>query len=52
MNIGSLSALLAGTVSFERLYTYSLADISDPACVDMVSRVFAVERKPVCVTAF
>jgi predicted acetyltransferase len=52
MNIGSLSALLAGTVSFERLHTYSLADISDPACVDMVSRVFAVDRKPICVTAF
>jgi len=52
MNIGSLSALLAGTVTFERLHVYGLAEISDPTAIEMVSRVFAVERKPVCVTAF
>jgi predicted acetyltransferase len=52
MDIASFSALLAGTVTFERLHTYSLAEISNPAYVDTVSRVFAVEQKPVCITSF
>jgi len=52
MSVSSFSALLAGTVTFERLYAYGLAEISNPAHVDTVSRVFAVERKPICVTAF
>jgi predicted acetyltransferase len=52
MDIASFSALLSGTVTFERLHTYSLAEISNPAYVDTVSRVFAVERKPVCTTSF
>jgi predicted acetyltransferase len=52
MDVGSFSALLAGTVTFERLYTYSLAEISDLAYADTVSHIFAVAQKPVCVTAF
>lgn len=52
MDIASFSALLAGTVTFERLHMYSLAEISDQTYADTVSRVFAVEQKPVCTTSF
>lgn len=52
MDIAAFSALLAGTVTFERLHMYSLAEISDPTYVYTVSRVFAVDQKPVCMTSF
>lgn len=52
MDIGSFSAMLAGTVTFERLHTYGLAEISHPNAIDTVSRIFAVRQKPVCTTAF
>ena len=52
MDIGSFSALLAGTVTFERLHTYGLAEISDPDAIDTVSTVFDVRQKPICTTAF
>ena len=52
MSVSSFSALLVGTVTFERLYSYSLVEISNPAYLDTVSRIFAVEQKPVCITAF
>lgn len=52
MDVGSFSALLAGTVTFERLYEYTLADISDAVYVGAVSRIFSVAQEPVCVTAF
>ena len=41
-----------GAVNFKSLYRYGLAGISDPGYVHVVDRVFAVEDKPVCTTAF
>jgi predicted acetyltransferase len=52
LDVGRLSALLAGTVDFRSLYDYGLARISDGAYVEPVARVFAVARKPVCMTHF
>ncbi len=52
LDIANLSSLLAGTVSFSSLHRYGLAEISDAAYVETVSRIFAVEQKPVCTTAF
>ncbi len=51
-DIASLSSLLAGTVSFERLYTYSLAEVSDHDFVALLSRIFSVARSPICTTSF
>lgn len=52
LDVAAFSSLLAGTVSFERLYAYSMAQISDPSYVDTVSRIFAVARQPICTTSF
>ncbi len=52
MQVAEFSSLLAGTVNFERLYRYGLADISDGRYLATVDRIFRVEEKPVCMTAF
>ena len=50
--IEDFSSLLAGTVAFRSLYHYGRAEISDRSHVGTVTRLFAVEQKPVCTTSF
>jgi predicted acetyltransferase len=52
LDVGRFSSLLAGTVRFSSLYHYGLAEISSPAYVDTVTRIFEVEQAPMCMTAF
>ena len=52
LDITDFSSLLAGTVDFYSLFHYGLAEISDAAYVDTLSRIFAVARKPMCTTSF
>jgi predicted acetyltransferase len=52
LDVAEFSSLLAGTVDFYSLFCYGLAEISDLAYVDTVSRIFAVARKPMCTTSF
>ena len=44
--------MLTGVIDFNTLYKYNLADISDPAYVDNVDKMFAVRNKPSCFTLF
>ena len=46
------SSMLAGAVPFRKLYSYGLAELSDPADVDAVDRLFAVRDKPICLAHF
>ncbi len=50
--IEDFSSLLAGTVAFRSLYSYRRATISDFSYVDTIDRIFAVAKKPVCMTHF
>ncbi len=52
LDIAEFSSLLAGSVDFCSLYRYGLAEISDPAYIRTVNRIFAVEQKPICTTSF
>jgi predicted acetyltransferase len=52
LEIADFSSLVAGTASFRSLYHYGLADVSDPAYVDVIQHIFAVAQKPLCTTAF
>ncbi len=52
LDIADFSALLMGSVRFEALYRYNLAEISDPQYVAVVDAIFCVPHKPVCTTAF
>ena len=52
LNIAEFSSLLAGSVDFYSLFRYGLAEISDPAYVKTINRIFAVEQKPMCTTSF
>ena len=52
LDISEFSSLLAGCVDFGSLFRYGLAQISDPDYVPTITRIFAVEQKPVCTTSF
>jgi predicted acetyltransferase len=52
LDVAEFSSLLMGAVSFRSLHRYGLAEISDLAAVDLVSRIFAVDEKPICLTWF
>lgn len=52
MDVAEFSSLLVGAVDFEVLLLYGLAEISDPAYVQTLQRLFWVERGPVCMTGF
>jgi len=52
LSIEDFSSLLAGTVAFRSLYDYGRARISDPDDVETVTRLFAVEQGPICMTHF
>jgi predicted acetyltransferase len=50
--IEDFSSLLAGTVRFESLYHFGLAEVSNVGYVDILGQLFAVANKPVCMTPF
>jgi predicted acetyltransferase len=52
LGIADLSSLLMGTVAFSSLYNYGRARVSDPAYVDILTRAFAVQQEPACMTPF
>ncbi|MBN1262532.1 MAG: GNAT family N-acetyltransferase [Anaerolineae bacterium] len=52
LGVSEFSSLIMGVVDFETLYRYGLAEISDAHRLDVVTRIFAATRKPVCLTAF
>jgi len=52
LDVSEFSPLLMGAVDLERLYMYGLAELSDPSYLDALTRIFAVPRKPICMTGF
>ncbi len=52
LSVGEFSSLLMGVLPLRRLVHYGLAEVSPPACVDVLDRAFAVRDAPVCLTRF
>jgi predicted acetyltransferase len=52
LGISELSSLLMGAVALDRLTEYGLATLSDPGYLETLTRIFAVPRRPICLTAF
>ena len=52
LDVAEFSSMLMAAVGFKKLHTYGLAQISDPAFVDRIDRLFAYSQKPLCVTGF
>lgn len=52
LDIAEFSPMLVGAVNFLKLYSYGLADLTDPEYVSTVDKIFAVEAKPICTTPF
>ncbi len=52
LRVPELSSLVLGTIPFSRLYLYGQAEISDPALVPTVTRLFHADESPVCMTRF
>jgi predicted acetyltransferase len=52
LDVADYSSLIMGVVPFDSLYEYGRAEISDTRYLDTVTKIFAVARKPQCVTQF
>jgi predicted acetyltransferase len=52
LGIAEFSSLAMGVISFERLHTYGLAEISDTDVLPTVTRLFAAPQPPICMTSF
>jgi hypothetical protein len=52
LGVADFSSLAMGCVSLRSLHAYGLATLSDPTWLDPLTRLFAVERAPICLTDF
>jgi predicted acetyltransferase len=52
LDVAEFSSLLMGAADFRSLHRYGLADISDAAFIKPVTRLFATDEKPLCLTHF
>jgi predicted acetyltransferase len=52
LDIAEFSSLLMGAIDLESLYLYGLAEVSDPAWLPQLTRLFATPRKPITTTPF
>lgn len=52
LRAADFSALLIGSVGFRSLHAYGLADISDPARVETLEKLFWYPQAPYCMTQF
>lgn len=52
LGISEFSSLIMGTVTFQILYRYGLANISDPRYVRIINKIFMTDEKPQCTVKF
>jgi hypothetical protein len=52
LDVAEYSSMVMGATPFSKLYDYGLAEISNPAYIETVSRIFTPLQKPYCVTQF
>jgi predicted acetyltransferase len=52
LDIAEFSSMITGAVSFEQLYNYGLAQISDANAVATITQLFRVPQKPICLSRF
>jgi predicted acetyltransferase len=52
LNIGEFSSLVTGAITFEQLYNYGLAEISERTAVPTITRLFRTTQKPICLSRF
>jgi predicted acetyltransferase len=52
IDVSEFSSLVLGVTPFRALYRYGLAEISDPAWVAVVNRLFLADEPPICCTRF
>jgi predicted acetyltransferase len=52
LDVADYSSMVMGVVPFDRLYEYGLAEISNKKYVDTVTKLFTVDKKPMCITQF
>lgn len=52
LDVSEFSSLIMGVITFRKLFAYGQAEISDARYVDLVSRLFATDTSPICMTTF
>ncbi|MCB8944958.1 MAG: GNAT family N-acetyltransferase [Ardenticatenaceae bacterium] len=52
MDIAEFSSLVTGAITFEQLYHYGLAQISEKTAVPLITQLFRTNQKPICLSRF
>ena len=52
LDVADFSSLLMGSVRFRTLHHHGLTNVTDPAHVTALDRLFAVDEPPICTTRF
>jgi predicted acetyltransferase len=52
MDVADYSSMVMGVIPFDKLYEYGLAEISEKVWLTTVTKIFSVDRKPMCITQF
>lgn len=52
LKVSDFSSMIMGAINFKTLVEYGLAQISDDEYIDIVNNIFAVDKKPMCITYF
>lgn len=52
IGVAELSSLVMGALPLSRLWRYGQADLSDPAFLPLLTRMFHADEPPVCMTRF
>jgi hypothetical protein len=52
MDIAEFSAMATGAVSFQQLYNYGLAQISNTDFTPLINQLFLSSHKPICLSRF
>ena len=52
LDIDNFSSMLMGCVSFSRLHSLGLAEVSKEEYIEKINRVFCLDSKPMCTSYF
>jgi predicted acetyltransferase len=52
MDIAEFSSMVTGAITFDQLYSYGLAQISDVKAIAAITELFRAPQKPICLSRF
>ena len=52
LDVADFSSMFMGVISFNRLNSYGLVEISETQYANRINRLFSTETRPICMTTF